>query len=435
MRFVRTALVAASAAGVFCLGCFGASPENGKETPRTVCDAKTNPTANETSFAEFPAAPPGALDRERLARAEWVVAPPFTYPVLPKSRDEGDVTIFGQAEVTERQMADYILLRNPAPSLACSVEELVALYYEEAGREGIRADIALCQACKETGFFRYGGDVTPDQNNYCGLGATGNHEPGARFPSPAMGVRAHIQHLLVYATERRPETEIVDPRYELVVERRPDIHGRVLTWTDLGGTWCVPGTYYGQDILNLWRQAKAVDDPQATQPGVSGAEGRDPDSADAYIRRGSIRYYAGEAELAVSEYDRAIFFAPSAEAYYDRALAYEAMGDGSRAEEDYTKATILNPKLPQTWYNRGRLRLLNDDYPRALADFSRALALIPQMADAKVAIGVAHAKQGDYEAAWHDFFEVTDTIHDNNEAALANQKIMMDAVVRETARK
>ena len=45
-----------------------------------------------------------------------------------------------------------------------------------------------------------------------------------------------------------------------------------------------------------------------------------------------------------------------------------------------------------------------------------------------VGIGLAHAKLGDYEAAWKDFYTVTNEIHDNNEAALANQKIMMDAV-------
>ena len=50
------------------------------------------------------------------------------------------------------------------------------------------------------------------------------------------------------------------------------------------------------------------------------------------------------------------------------------------------------------------------------------------MADARVGIGLAHAKMGDYEAAWKDFYTVTNEIHDNNEAALANQKILMDAV-------
>ena len=102
--------------------------------------------------------------------------------------------------------------------------------------------------------------------------------------------------------------------------------------------------------------------------------------------------------------------------------------DLAKAEADYTAAIALDPMMPQPWYNRGNLYLLADRYKDAIADFERELALNPQSADARVGIGIAHAKLGDYEAAWKDFFIVTDEIHDNNEAALANQKIMMDAV-------
>ena len=446
MKSAKAVLIAVSAAAIVCSGCFFSSPENARTAPNTACATEIHQRTEthqreEQETTEFPAAPPGALDREVLARAEWVIVNPFVFPVMPKSEETetesetGDVTIFGQSEATEAQMTDFILRRNPTPSLACSVEELVALYYEEAGREGIRADIALCQACKETGFFRYGGDVSPAQNNYCGLGATGNHEPGASFPSPALGVRAHIQHLLAYATERRPETAIVDPRYEIVIVQRPDIHGRIQTWTGLGGTWAVPGTYYGQDILNLWRQAKAPNGSPESLLNTSEDVRRAPGKADAYVRRAAARFNAGEAALSIPDYDMALLLAPSAEVYYNRALAYEALGDGSRAEEDYTKAVILNPKFPQPWYNRGRVRLLKGDYPQALADFAKVLELVPELSDAKAAIGVIHAKQGDYEAAWSDFYTVTHSIHDNNETALANQKILMDAVVKEKTKK
>ena len=426
MRMARAALIAVSAAGIFCGGCFGTPPDSPQTPPRA--DSGAQKQADEGERAEFPAAPPGPLDRDALGRAEWIVADPFRFPVLPEGPDEEDMTILGQPEATEKQMVEFIRRRNPAPSLTCSLEELVALYYEEAAREGVRADIALCQACKETGFFRYGGDVSPDQNNYCGLGATGKKAPGARFPSPAVGVRAHIQHLLVYATERRPQTDIVDPRYDLVTGNRPDIHGRVPTWTGLSGTWAVPGTHYGQDILSLWRQAVAPDGSPASLRQASEAVRRDPDDADAYIRRAVARYYAGETRSAIADCDVAIGLAPSAEAYYDRALAYEALDDSGRAEEDYTAALRLAPEFPQPWYNRGRLRLLRGDYSRALPDFARALALIPRLSDAGAAMGVAHAKQGDYEAAWNDFYTVTHRIHKNNEAALANQRILLDAV-------
>ena len=129
-------------------------------------------------------------------------------------------------------------------------EEIVAYYYEEGEREGIRPDVAFCQALKETGFFRYGGDVIPEQNNFCGLGTTGGGVKGEFFATPQLGVRAHIQHLLAYSSTRRPTMPVVDPRYSIV---RQAYGSRTLgTWQDLNGRWAVPGRYYGQEILSMF---------------------------------------------------------------------------------------------------------------------------------------------------------------------------------------
>lgn len=168
----------------------------------------------------------------------------------------GQVRILGQAEVPAEQMILYIKKRNPGARLNCSVEELVGYYYEEGGSEGVRPDLALCQAIKETGCFAYGGDVNPGQNNYCGLGATGGGNPGASFASPREGVRAHIQHLMVYATQRRPQQAVVDPRYELVIQKHPEIYGHVTTWDALNGKWAVPGLHYGEDILAMLQRIR-----------------------------------------------------------------------------------------------------------------------------------------------------------------------------------
>lgn len=167
-----------------------------------------------------------------------------------------EILICGQAELSPAAIATYIKNCNPEPKLNCSVEELINYYYDEGSNEGIRPDIAICQAIKETGCFSYGGDVFPEQNNYCGLGATGRGEKGWSFSSPREGVRAHIQHLLVYASTQMPKKEIVDPRYNLVKETHPEIFGRVTTWVGLNEKWAVPGKHYGEDILNIFDKIK-----------------------------------------------------------------------------------------------------------------------------------------------------------------------------------
>ena len=170
--------------------------------------------------------------------------------VIQPAKAEDRRTIAGSAIASKEQAVNFIKSINPGAKLNCSIEEIVELYYKEAELEGIRADIALCQALLETGYFRYGGDVKPHQNNFCGLGSVGGGEKGATFKTPEIGVRAHIQHLLVYSSKRAPKTAIVDPRYDMVT-KRPDIFGVCLTWYDLNGRWAARGVPYGERILAI----------------------------------------------------------------------------------------------------------------------------------------------------------------------------------------
>ena len=166
------------------------------------------------------------------------------------SRD--DNMIMGGAVATQEQCVRYLLKHNPNPKLNVSPQELVSYYYEEGSRTGIRPDIAFAQALKETGYFRYGGTVIPAQNNYCGLGTTSATVQVAYFATPRLGVKAHIQHLLAYASVEPPQDNIVDPRYELV--RRSYGSNTLTQWKDLNGRWAVPGVGYGQSILEDYYQ-------------------------------------------------------------------------------------------------------------------------------------------------------------------------------------
>lgn len=114
---------------------------------------------------------------------------------------------------------------------------LARAYIDEAEAEGINSDIAFCQMVHETDFLRFGDDVQPGQNNFCGLGATGRDEPGLSFPSVVIGVRAHIQHLKAYANARPLRKKLVDPRFGRV--RR----GQAPYVEYLAGTWAKDPQY------------------------------------------------------------------------------------------------------------------------------------------------------------------------------------------------
>ena len=175
--------------------------------------------------------------------------------------DYKKISIFGEAEATKKQAVAYIKQANPKVRLDCSVEELVDLYWQEAEREEVRPDLALAQSLVETGTYAYGGDVHHKQNNFCGLGTTGGGVKGASLKTPELGVRAHIQHLLAYTQKKRPQTKIVDPRYELAHNIRLE-RGLVDTWYGLNGTWAM-GSLYCEKIMATYQKMLAMPGGQA----------------------------------------------------------------------------------------------------------------------------------------------------------------------------
>jgi len=311
-----------------------------------------------------------------------------------------DVTIFGPATATKAQMVNYIRRHNPKAKLNCSIEELVDIYYEEAGREGIRPDIAICQAIKETGFWNYGGDVDPKQNNYCGLGATGNKEPGASFLTPQIGARAHIQHLLAYTSTNPPKTAIVDPRYIYLIRFRQDVFGKVKTWAGLGGIWALPGIHYGEDIVNLWRKALV---PGGDDDSMTAAEIRleeNPNDPSAYVYRGLVNYERGDLANAQADLEKASEIEPlNADILFNLAIVQTKNGNLDDAIRNYSKYIEMNPRSEVGYYNRGKIKLSQKNFEGAIADFEKTLEMESRFADAQNDIAVAYFRQKKYEDA------------------------------------
>ena len=154
--------------------------------------------------------------------------------------------IMGIGEAAAEELALFLLSENSNAGREFA-EALAAFYICEAGMEGINHDIAFAQMCLETGFLRFGGLVSPDMNNFCGLGSIGPGEPGLWFPSVELGVRAHIQHLKAYASEQPLAGDLVDPRYRFV--RR----GSSPVLQGLSGTWAADIFYADKIEIILGR--------------------------------------------------------------------------------------------------------------------------------------------------------------------------------------
>ncbi len=358
--------------------------------------------------------------KKELKKIELVESPLHGAPMIIFREDYSDVPIMGEAVATQAQMVNYINKRNPNPKINCSVENLVHIYYVEAEREGIRPDIAICQAIKETGVWAYGGDVIPEQNNYCGLGTTGGGVKGEFFATPQLGARAHIQHLLSYTSKRPPRTEIVDPRYELIKKFRPQIFGKLTKWTDLNGVWAVPGNHYGEDILNLWVQSQMPDASDASMDAANLKILLEDDKAAAYVYRGIVNLERENFFDATEDFETALQAEPELkEALFDLALTQEKSKNLDAAIKTYDTLLAIDEKFVDGWYNRGRLKLAKNDFKGAITDFESSLAIETINADAYNDIALAYFKQKKYEDAWY-FMQRAAAQNSNNEIVQSN---------------
>ena len=166
--------------------------------------------------------------------------------------------ILGKSVATAYQMSTYILSVNPNPkfSRAISALDFCQLFLDVCAKEGVRGDLAFAQSCKETGNFSFKGDVKYTQNNFAGIGATGNGVIGCVFDTIEIGILAQAQHLKTYATKNALNEKCVDPRRTAwFVNKKggtsPDIE-------TLGGTWAVPG-YDTKKYSSLETANKAKD--------------------------------------------------------------------------------------------------------------------------------------------------------------------------------
>ena len=104
---------------------------------------------------------------------------------------------------------------------ASSITEFCTILYEEAVAEGVDPAVLFAQVCIETGNLQFGGDVSPEQCNFGGLGATGGGVKGVDFSSNGqnavrIGLRAQTQHLKAYASTQPLNQACVDERFGYV---------------------------------------------------------------------------------------------------------------------------------------------------------------------------------------------------------------------------
>lgn len=194
--------------------------------------------------------------------AGLIASLPYAHAAAPAIRMSTNNSV--PACVTPERLMAFLRARNT--SLDPYYKDIAAWYKAHGESLRVRWDYAFFQMLIETNFltFRRGngkrGDVDPRQNNFAGIGATGGGVPGDKFPDVATGVRAQLEHLVVYSGERLPSP--VAPRTRLKQDdilswTAPLSKKRAVTFQDLAGKWAADRAY-GRSIESIaerFRQA------------------------------------------------------------------------------------------------------------------------------------------------------------------------------------
>ena len=128
------------------------------------------------------------------------------------------------------------------------------MIYEESNAEGVRAEVIFAQIMNETGWWQFGGDVSINQFNFGGIGATGNGVPGNSFKDVRTGIRAQVQHLKAYASTEPLKNTCVDPRFNYVSRGC----AKFVEWLGIGDNptgqgWCA-GSGYGAKLKDIMKR-------------------------------------------------------------------------------------------------------------------------------------------------------------------------------------
>lgn len=193
------------------------------------------------------------LARRRKSRAAFSIFPPLLFAIflplapallfscktLPPEPEPAHVSrsLTGQGVISAERLAAFLRENNPAVSSDDALY-FANCYISEARDEGINSDVAFAQMCLETGYLKFGGLVTPDMHNYCGLGAIDEAHRGETFPTVQLGIRAHIQHLNAYGDTDELHHPLIDNRAKWVRPR-----GKAPTVFELSGTWAADKNY------------------------------------------------------------------------------------------------------------------------------------------------------------------------------------------------
>jgi hypothetical protein len=209
--------------------------------------------------------------------------------------------------------------RGQPEELGSPIEDVLALYPQEAEAENVRGDLAIAQAIHETGWFTSSDTA---RNNFAGIRHFDHVSSGNAFPDVATGVRAHVQLLKKYAAGNDPPLAHPDVA--------PTATAQATTWEQLAGTWATSPDY--------WTELSGLYDTMLRSAGYAEPDSAVPEKCDSPPVTGAAGFEGAPGDVPLTNVEGITVhtdIAPQVAALVAAARAdgHELTGSGYRSPE------------------------------------------------------------------------------------------------------
>lgn len=138
----------------------------------------------------------------------------------------------------------------------------------------------------------------------------------------------------------------------------------------------LPILSFGQ-ANKFYRKALRTVDQKEKLELLNQAIAEDPTHLDAYFQRAIIKNELGDFDGAIVDYSKIILTKPDADSYFNRGNSRFSLKDLVGAKNDYAKAYELDPYFIDALYSLACVKYDLQEYKGAIADFNKVLKLAP----------------------------------------------------------
>lgn len=129
----------------------------------------------------------------------------------------------------------------------------------------------------------------------------------------------------------------------------------------------------------------------------------EPKNLDAYFQRAVAKNDLGDFGGAIVDYSKIIVSEPDADTYYNRGNSRYSLKDFTGAKEDYAKAFMLDEQFIDALYSLACVKFDLEEYEDAISDFSTVIKMAPDQPKTYILRASAYNSLEKYEKALIDY--------------------------------